>query len=78
MFSIISLIRNLYWRFFVSPEKYLRHIGVNIGEDCFIATRNMAEEPYLITIGNHVQLTQGVAIHTHGGGKCNKKGVSGF
>lgn len=27
-------------------------------------------EPYLITIGNHVQLTDGVRIHTHGGGNC--------
>ena len=23
-----------------------------------------------ITIGNNVQLTRGVALHTHGGGKC--------
>lgn len=78
MFSIISLIRNFYWRFFVSPEKYLRHIGVNIGEDCFIATRNMAEEPYLITIGNHVQLTQGVAIHTHGGANVIRREYPDF
>ena len=59
-----------YWRYVVSPEKYARHIGVNIDKNCFISTREWSSEPYLITIGNHVQVTRCVSIHTHGGGQC--------
>lgn len=59
--------------YFYSPEKYARHIGVNIGKNCLISTRNWSSEPYLITIGNHVQVTHGVSIHTHGGGNAIRK-----
>lgn len=67
MLNPFKRLVELYWRFLVSPEKYLRHIGVTIGKDCFISSRAMNGEPYLITIGNHVQVTRGVAIHCHGG-----------
>lgn len=67
MFRFIKLIIDLYWRFFKSPEKYARHLGVRIGENCLIATRNWSTEPYLIIIGNNVQITNNVSIHTHGG-----------
>lgn len=66
----MSLLSNLYWRF-QSAKKYARHIGVTIGDNCLIATRRWSSEPYLITIGNHVQVTEGVWFHTHGGG-CPK------
>lgn len=52
----------------MDPISYARYLGVKVGENCFIATRNWPSEPYLITIGNNVQLTVGVSIHTHGGG----------
>lgn len=61
---------DFYWRFIATPEKYARHIGVNIGRHCFISTREWGSEPYLITIGNHVQVTRSVSVHTHGGGHC--------
>lgn len=52
-----------------SPEKYARVIGVNLGKNCLVyRSMEWPSEPYLITIGNHVQITRGVAIHTHGGG----------
>lgn len=54
----------------MSPEKYARHIGVKIGNNCFISTREWSSEPYLITIGNNVQVTRNVYFHTHGGGHC--------
>lgn len=60
-------ILNLYWRYIASPEAYARHIGVQIGENCFISTREWSSEPYLVRIGNNVQITRGVMIHTHGG-----------
>ena len=63
-------IKQLYWNFFASPEKYARHIGVTIGKHCFISTREWGNEPYLITIGDNVQVTHCVSIHTHGGGQA--------
>lgn len=53
----------------ISPERHARMIGVNLGKNCLVyRSMEWPSEPYLITIGNHVQLTRGVAIHTHGGG----------
>lgn len=66
--SFFSRIMNLYWNHIASPYKYAKHIGVTIGKNCLIATKDFSSEPYLITIGNNVQLTKGCQIHTHGGG----------
>lgn len=68
--SVVSKFINFYWRFIATPEEYARHIGVKIGKNCFISTREFSSEPYLITIGDNVQITRNVAIHTHGGGNC--------
>lgn len=70
IFKRLSL---LWWRYVVSPEMYARHIGVKIGKNCFISTREWGNEPYLITIGNHVQLTRCVSVHTHGGGNSIRR-----
>lgn len=70
MGKIIFKLRSIYNRLFLTPEKYARHIGVTIGKNCLIDTRNWSSEPYLITIGNNVQVTRGVSIHTHGGGNA--------
>lgn len=64
MFAKLKL---LYWRYFKSPIEQARHLGVNIGKNCFISTRNWGTEPYLITIGDHVQVTSNVHFNTHGG-----------
>ncbi len=69
MKQIIRKINNLWWRIFASPESYARHIGVSIGNNCFIGTRNWPSEAYLITIGNNVAITKGVFIHCHGGAR---------
>lgn len=68
--KIIQLLKKLYWHVIVSPEKEARHIGVQIGKDCLISTRYWSSEPYLISIGNHVQVTDKVSFHTHGGGQA--------
>lgn len=53
----------------MSPEKYAKYIGVNIGTDNYIPDKNCwSSEPYLITVGSHCQITFGVRIFTHGGG----------
>ena len=47
----------------------LRKDGVKIGKDCVIDKRTVfGTEPYLITIGDHVRITQGVKFITHDGG----------
>jgi Acetyltransferase (isoleucine patch superfamily) len=66
----INFFSKLYWKYIASPIKYGRHIGVKIGNDCLISTRYWSSEPYLIEIGNHVQVTDKVSFHTHGGGNC--------
>lgn len=49
--------------------EYLRNIGVSIGEDVtiYVPTKTLIDEqyPWMITIGNHVRITEGVKILTH-------------
>ena len=58
------------WHLFASPEREAKHLGVKIGKHCLISTRYWSSEPYLITIGNYVQVTDCVSFHTHGGGQA--------
>ncbi len=52
-----------------SPVKYWRSQGAVIGERCEIySSANFGSEPYLITIGNHVRVNDGVQFVTHDGG----------
>ena len=57
------------WRYLTySPQKYAKHIGVNMGTDNFIPDKKCwSSEPYLITVGSHCQITHGVRLFTHGG-----------
>lgn len=66
--NILKSIMKIWWHVLASPEKEARHLGVKIGSHCLISTRFWSSEPYLISIGNHVQVTDGVSFHTHGGG----------
>ena len=68
MKRLFARVSRFYWRNIASPYKYARHIGVKIGNNCHISTRNWGSEPYLISIGDNVALTDNVSIHTHGGG----------
>ncbi len=75
---IFHKIELLYWRIIKSPEQYARHIGVKIGKNCLINTRNWSSEPYLVTIGNNCQITHNVSIHTHGGANAIRKNHPDF
>ena len=75
---MMSIISSLYWKYIKSPEAYARHLGVNIGQNCFIDTRHWGSEPYLITIGNNVQVTAGVRIYTHGGAHVVRRKFPNF
>ena len=55
----------------LSAEKYAKLIGVNIGKENFIPDKNCwSTEPYLITVGSHCAITEGVRIFTHGGSRA--------
>ena len=52
-----------------NPVKYLRKMGVKIGSGCSIAGNvSVGSEPYLISIGDNVRLTENVRLITHDGG----------
>ncbi len=66
--KIIKKLTHFIRLLIYSPEQYARSVGVKIGEKCWINTRHFGSEPYLISIGDHVQITKGVEFLTHGGG----------
>jgi len=70
--SIKESIRGLVYGYKASSEKYIAHlkrIGVSVGEDVviYVPTKTLIDEqyPWMIKIGNHVRITQGVIILTH-------------
>lgn len=59
------------YRMKTDPVGYARGIGVKVGNDCrFYSVRpeTFGSDPYLITIGNNVHVTDGVRFITHDGG----------
>lgn len=68
----------IYWRYFASPINYAKHLGVKVGDYTTISIRDWSSEPYLVVIGNHVQITRCVSIHTHGGGNAVRKVIPDF
>ena len=68
----------IYWRYFASPINYAKHLGVKVGDYTTISIRDWSSEPYLVVIGNHVQSTRCVSIHTHGGGNAVRKVIPDF
>lgn len=63
---MINSILRLYRRIFWSNEKYAKFMGVKIGIGCDIQTLNFSSEPYLIEIGDYVQITRDVKFFCHG------------
>lgn len=59
-------IVHFYRSFFWSPEKYARFQGVTIGKGCQIQKVSFGTEPYLVEIGDYVQITRGTKFFTHG------------
>jgi acetyltransferase-like isoleucine patch superfamily enzyme len=48
--------------------EYFRKQGARIGKGCRIIPTQLGTEPYLIKIGDHVGIAQGVKFMTHDGG----------
>lgn len=52
-----------------NPVKYAKKIGVNFGDNVHIyGNVHWSTEPWIITIGNNVYITDGVKFLTHDGG----------
>lgn len=47
--------------------RYLRKLGVKIGQRCRIRTMGFSTEPYLIEIGDHTAIAAGTQFITHDG-----------
>lgn len=70
--SLKKLIKRIVMRERESSDSYilyLRNLGMEIGEDVTIYAPNKTvideQYPWMITIGNHVRITEGVKILTH-------------
>jgi hypothetical protein len=64
-----SLLRRLRAR--RDPVGYVRSLGVTVGSGCRIfgdAYAGFGSEPYLVTLGDRVTITDGVRFVTHDGG----------
>lgn len=56
---------------FLSSVEAAKSMGVRIGENCRILSnpyKCFGSEPYLVSIGDHVEITSGVKLITHDGG----------
>lgn len=74
----MSRIVNLFKKWWLSPVDYARSIGVNVGSGCSFFSVTWSSEPYLITIGNNCQITNGVRIFTHGGSFVMRREIPDF
>ena len=74
----MSLFKGFYRKLMVrkNPIKYWRNQGVKIGEKCEIyPSVSFGSEPYLVELGNHVRVTDGVKFITHDGGVWVLRGL---
>ena len=68
VFIMLKKIKHYLKKFLFTPAQRARMAGVVLGTENSIFSDFWSSEPYLITIGNHCQITSGVHIYTHGGG----------
>lgn len=67
MRKLFRLLKELYLRATKTGVEYARYKGVKIGDNCRIYTWEFGTEPWMISIGNKVTITNGVSILTHDG-----------
>ena len=69
---IKKIIKKIIWGYKASSEEYIKHlrsVGFSIGDDVIIyaPTKTFIDEqyPWMVSIGSHVRITEGVKILTH-------------
>lgn len=66
--SLLTLPYRLYMQKY-KPVAWARKLGVNMGSDIHIyGSVQWGSEPWIITLGSHVHITDGVRFITHDGG----------
>ncbi|MHC5269465.1 acyltransferase [Enterococcus sp. LJL98] len=79
-------LRLIYYKlmsFIISSERYaqtyaveiVKNKGAKVGKQCRFYSTKFSSEPYLIEIGNHVTLAEGVKLITHDGGMWVLRGI---
>ena len=76
--STLKRIENAILSKLLPFDKQAKIAGVKMGKTNLIYAHFWGSEPYLITIGNHCQITEGVEIFTHGGGHVLRKNDPDF
>jgi acetyltransferase-like isoleucine patch superfamily enzyme len=74
-----KLVKFYYMRIKRDLIAYAKHLGVRMGERCQILTDPevaFGTEPWLIRLGNHVDITYGVQFLNHEGGIWCARGVN--
>lgn len=59
------------WRRRLDPVAWSRRLGVRVGQQCRlldVSRATFGSEPYLVRLGDHVTVTEGVRFITHDGG----------
>ena len=64
--SIKNIIKKIR-RQLMSPNEYAKSLGVKLGKGCFLSTKEIPDEGYLIEIGDYVRIAAHASIYTHGG-----------
>ncbi len=80
LFKTIYQIIEYIWFMYIKGDAVLfsKRLGVKIGNDCQILANPLkvfGTEPWLIKIGNHVDITSGVKFITHEGGIWCARGI---
>ncbi|MDV4312147.1 acyltransferase [Acinetobacter indicus] len=63
---ITKIIQRLY-KLFLSPTSYAKKMGVTVGENCKLGTKEFGSEPYLISIGDNFYSSSNIQFVTHDG-----------
>ncbi len=63
---LLNRIIERYRRVFWSPIKYGKYLGASFGKNCSIRTKEFGSEPYLIFIGDNVEIAAQVRFYNHG------------
>ena len=66
MKKLLSIYNSLL-KLLLTPNAYARYIGVNVGNNVYLSTKNFSSEPYLIKIGDNCRVAKDVCFFTHGG-----------
>tara|TARA_R110000868_G_scaffold90110_1_gene250379 strand:+ start:15366 stop:15905 length:540 start_codon:yes stop_codon:yes gene_type:complete len=67
MKKIFEKIKFIYRSYSMSNLEYAKYLGVNVGENCRLFTKDFGSEPWLISIGNKVTITNGTRFINHDG-----------